>query len=266
MRRPLLTVALLFTLLGCGSGATEPRRLVIAATHTLEDSGILDSLVAGFEAADPRWRVHLVVAGSAQALEIASRRDADVVFTHSPEDERDFIESGFGTTRYPIMEGEFVLLGPFEDPARLRGTRDIAVAFRRIAETQNRFVSRGDFSGTHRKEQEIWQELRITPAGAWYIEAGAGMAEALRLAAEREAYILSDRPTFTILSNDLYLDVISAGDPRLINPYSAIDVIGASNLTGAGAFLTWLIGPEAREVIANFGKEPGNPPLFTPLR
>jgi tungstate transport system substrate-binding protein len=266
MRRLLLAAALALLVAGCARDGSEPRRLVVAATHTLEDSGLLDRLVAAFEAADSRYAVHVVVAGSAQALEIASRRDADVVLTHSPEDERDFIEGGYGTTRRIVMESDFVLVGPFEDSAALRGTRDIGVAFKRIADTGRRFVSRGDVSGTHRKEQEIWQDLEIVPSGPWYIQAGVGMAEALRIAAERDAYILSDRPTYMMLRDQLYLDVVSEGDPRLLNTYAVIDVIGADNLTGAGAFITWIIGADAQAIIAEFGKDAVGEPLFRPVR
>jgi tungstate transport system substrate-binding protein len=237
--------------------------VILAATHTIEDSGLLERLIDGFASMHPEYALQVAVSGSGQALELGRNGDIDVLLTHSPEDERDFLEAGHATVRRPVMESDFVLLGPPEDSAKIYRTRDVGQAFSRIAQARAPFISRGDASGTHRKEQSIWEELRITPSGSWYVEAGVGMADALRIASQRGAYVLSDRPTFLILRDALLLDVVSEGDTRLINPYAVLDVSNAANRQGARAFIEWITGPDGQAVIHLYGTDRIGRRLFT---
>lgn len=263
MRRTT-TAAASILLAACGSDAPAPERVLLAATHTVEDSGLLEPLVDAFAAAHPELILQVSVSGSGQALAIARRGDADVVLTHSPDDERTFIEDGYGLTRRVVMESEFVLLGPADDPAAVGGVRDIGEAFRRIVAAGATFVSRGDQSGTHRKEQAIWQDIDIVASGPGYIEAGLGMADALRVADQRRAYILSDRPTFMMLKESLDLAIVSQGDDRLLNPYAVTIARDAASPEGARTFVDWITGPEAQAIIRDYGVDAAGHGLFTP--
>ena len=262
MRRTTIAAASLL-LAACGSDVPAPQRLLLAATHTIEDSGLLEPLVAAFAAAHPELILQVSVSGSGHALAIARNGDADVVLTHSPDDERTFIEDGYGLTRRVVMESDFVLLGPTDDPAAVGGVRDIGEAFRRIVASGATFISRGDESGTHRKEQAIWQDIDIVASGPGYVEAGVGMADALRVADQRRAYILSDRPTFSMLRQSLDLVIVSEGDDRLLNPYAVMIVRDAANAEGARTFVDWITGPDAQTLIGDYGVDASGHGLVT---
>ena len=264
MRRFIVARLSLALCVACSSGGAGPDRVLLAATHTVEDSGLLEPLVAGFSAAHPEYVLQVSVSGTGQALAVARQGDADVLLTHSPQDERTFMEEGYGAARREVMESEFVLLGPSGDPAGVAGVRDVGEAFRRIAASGATFVSRGDESGTHRKEQSIWDELGVRPAAGAYIEAGVGMADALRIADQRRAYILSDRPTFLVLRESLDMAVVSEGDTRLLNPYAVIVVRDAFNPQGARAFMDWITGPEGQSLIRDYGGAAWRGGLFRP--
>lgn len=249
-----------------GAGSNLPTRVLLATTTTVENSGLLDVLVGGFEAAHPEFGLQVGVSGSGQALELGRLGDVDVLLTHSPLDERFFMEDGYGVVRREVMESDFVLLRPPGDPADVGTTRDVRAAFTKIADARAPFVSRGDESGTHRREQTIWGDLDITPGGDWYIVAGVGMADALRVASERGAYILSDRPTYLAQGGtNLDLDIAVEGDDRLLNPYSVIGVRGAANTRGAQAFIDWITGPDGQAVIGDYGAAGTGRSLFRPL-
>jgi len=235
-----------------GAGATELR---IATTHTLDDSGLLDALLPAFTR-DTGIRVKPIVAGTGQALRIAERGDADLVWSHSPADEERFVAAGYGHGRTVVMTNAFVLVGPPADPAGIAGERDAAVAFGRIATAKARFVSRADESGTHRKEMTIWQAAGIRPAGAWYIAAGVGMGATLRLADERSAYALTDEATYAALRRSLDLIVLSAGDPRLVNTYAVIRVDPKRSpridAVAAETFVRWITSGNGRALVAGY--------------
>lgn len=217
-----------------------------------------------FRRADPRFRVRAIAVGSGEALRLGARGDADVLLVHSPRAEEEFMAAGFGESRRHVMSNDFVLVGPPDDPAEVRGLGDAAAALRRIAEARAPFVSRGDESGTHAKERELWAAAGIAPAGPWYLEAGQGMGAVLVLANERGAYTLSDRGTYLTLRDQLRLTVLVEGDDRLKNEYSVIVVAGAANAEGARAFADWLISEEAQRLIGAFGVERYGRPLFVP--
>jgi tungstate transport system substrate-binding protein len=211
-------------------------------------------------------RVRLLAVGSGQAFALGRSRDADVLVVHAPTDELAFIDAGHGAARWPIMENDFVIVGPRADPAALRGGRDAVAALRRLALQRATWASRGDSSGTHRVEQRLLREAGLTnDSGMNVLEVGQGMAETLVLAGEREAYTLTDRSTYLTLRHTLALDVLVEGDARLRNVYSVVTVRGANNSDDAKGFAAWLRSPDARGLIAAFGRERYGSSVFTPL-
>lgn len=240
---------------------------MLASTTSTEDSGLFDVLLPAFQRAHPEYRLKLIAVGTGEALALGRRRDADVLLVHAPAEEAVFMRAGHGRTHRPVMTNDFVIIGPAEDPARVRDASDAGEALRRIAAARAVFVSRGDSSGTHRKELELWSVAGGRPPDprrAWYLEIGQGMGDALRVANERHGYTLSDRATFLFLGPVLELDVVLEGDAILFNPYAVITVAGARNEPGAEAFASWLVGPQARALIAEYGVERFGRRLFVP--
>src|SRR5207247_2204741 len=166
----------------------------------------------------------MIAVGTGQALALGRRGDADVLLVHAPQAEKQFMAEGHGIERRPVFYNDFVLDGPADDPAHVRAARSPAAAMAAIAQAHALFISRGDDSGTQKKELALWRSAGITPAGSWYLSAGAGMAEDLRMAAERRAYTLSDRGTYLALARSLRLAILFQGDPSLRNPYAVICV------------------------------------------
>lgn len=253
---------LLVAVLGAGC---DPERsaLVVSSTTSTEDSGLFDVLIPAFEGANPGLRVRILAVGSGQALELGRRGDADVVFVHAPAAESAFVADGYGEVRRAVMYNDFVLVGPAADPAGIRGLSDAAEALARIRAADAAFVSRGDDSGTHRKELALWRAAGVDPGGPGYLEAGQGMGDVLRIAAEKAAYTLSDRSTF-LFTPELALEVLVEGDPRLMNPYGVMAVRRAKNPEGAHAFVDWVTSDEGQRVIARYGVERFGRPLFHP--
>lgn len=252
------------TLAACG-GAADSVVITLATTHTVEDTGLLDELSGAFAVAHPGIRLRIVVAGSGEALAFGRRGDADVLLTHAPEDEAAFVADGYGVERWPILRNAFVLYGPTDDPAGVRGASDAAEAFRRIRRHRAPFISRGDDSGTHKRERAIWTAAGEEPAGSWYQEAGVGQADALRIASERGAYVLADRATFAVLEAALELAALSEGDPRLVNIYSVIRVTRAAHPAQADTLARWLTSDAVRSLIQRLGRDAQGRPLFEPV-
>ncbi len=246
----------------CSGRGTSP--IVLATTTSVEDSGLLEQLLPAFEASHAGVTVQATAVGTGQALELGRRGDADILIVHSPVDENRYVAEGHAIDRRPLMYNEFVLLGPPEDPAGIAGLTDVGEAFGRIAGAEMNFVSRGDDSGTHKRERSIWSAIGLTPAQPWYIEAGLGMGDALRVASERSAYILSDIATYLTNRASVELEIVSQGDPRLINQYSVLRVTNARNERSAIAFAEWLTGEEAAAIIENLAKDPFGAPVFHP--
>jgi tungstate transport system substrate-binding protein len=259
----LLLFAIGLTATACGR-ADAPTRLILATTTSVEDTGLLQQLVPAFETGFPQYRVQYTAVGSGQALEFGRRGDADALIVHSPDDEAAFMADGYGIDRRKVMYNEFVLLGPASDPAAVRDATGIIEAFRRIATAGAAFISRGDESGTHRREQSVWEATGIEPSGSWYTEAGVGMGEALGVASERQAYILSDIATWLYMRGGLDLALLSRGDPLLVNQYSVIRCSRAANPAGAAAFADWLVSEEAQSLIRGFGRDSVGEALFVP--
>ncbi|RMF97360.1 MAG: tungsten ABC transporter substrate-binding protein [Planctomycetota bacterium] len=253
---------------GCRQVADEHRSLTLATTTSTRDSGLLDVLLPQFEE-ETGITIKMIAVGSGQALEMGRRGDADVLLTHAPEAEKRFMEEGHGNLRYDVMYNDFVLVGPKANPAGVVKDEPITASLRRIADAESLFVSRGDESGTHMKELALWQESGITPKGDWYIEVGAGMAQTLRVASEKQAYTLSDRGTFLAQRDGLHLVILAEGDASLRNPYSVI-TIDAGKHPGvheeeARRFAEFLVSPQTQRAIAEFGVDRFGQPLFFPL-
>jgi tungstate transport system substrate-binding protein len=285
----LMLVTLLTALLiGCGSSeestATPPpdtsvpteaaeqpgetQTLILATTTSTENSGLLGYLLPDFEK-EYDVKVDVIAVGTGQALKLGEDGNADVLMVHARAQEDAFMDAGHGVRREDLMYNDFVILGPPDDPAGLRGMKKAAKAFEKIAEAQAPFVSRGDDSGTHTKEKEIWQAAGVEPTGDWYISAGQGMGAVLTMADEQQAYTLSDRATYlarTLEGTDL--EIMVEGDPILFNPYGVIAVNPdkGSHIKHdlANTFIDWLISVPTQEKIAQFGVAEFGAPLFTP--
>ena len=256
---PLLVAA------GCSQPRGEPTALTLATTTSTRDSGLLDVLVPIFEE-ETGIGVKVVAVGSGQALELGRRGDVDVLLTHAPEAEQQFMAEGYGEEHRSFMYNDFVLVGPQTDPAQLNLETSIIDAFRQIVRTQSLFVSRGDESGTHMKEKSLWNRAGLPTAGEWYVEAGAGMAEALRMASHKQAYTLTDRATFLAQQKGLKLTILSEGDPLLQNRYSVIVVSRRKHPhvqdKAARRFATFLLSRQAKTIIRQFGVRQFGQPLF----
>ena len=255
MRRSLL-FALSALLLS--SAAAEPEFLTIASTTSTDHSGLYDHLLPIYEKrTGVRFRV--VAVGTGQAIRTAMRGDADLLIVHHRESEERFVAEGYGLQRDDLMHNQFVLVGPRRDPAQVAQTHNIADALQRIAHSGSRFISRGDDSGTHKRERELWAHagIPVRPAsGSWYWEAGAGMGPTLNTATARGAYVLSDGATWAAFGNRRNLAVLHKGDPLLHNPYGII-VINPQRHPHvkqalAETFVAWLLSDEGQLAIAEF--------------
>jgi tungstate transport system substrate-binding protein len=252
---------------GCSGSNAESTTLTLATTTSTQESGLLDVLVPEFRA-QTEIDVHVVAVGSGQALELGRRGDADVLLTHAPAAEQKLMDEGWGAERRPLMYNDFVLVGPESDPAGIRGQTSIVESFSRIANQSASFVSRGDDSGTHQKEIQIWQTAGRDPTGDWYIRAGTGMAQALRMADEKQAYTLSDRATFLTLQKELQLQILIQRDPILRNDYAVLVVSKEKHphikSQAARQFADFLTSPATQKLIGEFGLAKFGEPLFFP--
>lgn len=250
--------------------AAEParRELVLASTTSLYDSGLFDQLLPAFEATHVDIRVRLVAVGSGHALALGRRGDADVLLVHSPAEELEFMRTGYGDSRLPVMRSDFIIVGPAADPAGVRDATGAADAMRRIAAAGARFVSRGDDSGTHRREAELWSAAGLGgpdgAASANRIEVGQGMGETLAIASERGAYTLTDVGTFSAMSGQLRLVRLFRGDPALLNEYAVITVAASRRAADAATFAAWLTSAASAAVIHGLGADETGGPIFVP--
>ncbi len=264
----ILVVALVLALSGCGEKkAEEVERtdLILATTTSTQDTGLLDEWVPMFEADNP-YTVKVIAVGSGAAMEMGKNGEADVLLVHSPAAEEQLVADGYAIDRNAVMHNDFILVGPASDPADLKDSSTAGEAFTAIAESGSKFISRADDSGTHVKELAVWKAADITPAGAWYVEAGKGMGDTLRIGSEEEAYVLTDRGTYLSLRGELDLDIILEGDPILFNNYHVMNVNPEKwpdvNFEGAKAFNAFCISREAQEFLKEFGVEKFGQPLF----
>jgi tungstate transport system substrate-binding protein len=255
----------LFVLAGCSGDSNVTRTLILATTTSTRDSGLLDVLIPQFER-ESGVRVRVIAVGSGQAIELGRRGDADVLLTHSPELEEQFMRDGLGEQQHALMYNDYVLVGPEADPAQASQASSFAAAFRKIHEAGSPFVSRGDHSGTHQREMAIWHDAGLEPSGPWYLRGGSGMAETLRIADQKQAYTVADQATWLASRRQLDLQVVSSGDPMSRNWYRVTRVRGKESLQvpseAAGEFIQFLLSEESRRTIARFGIEEFGEPLF----
>lgn len=264
------TIPVLASVLLAGSAradSADKKDVILATTTSVQDTGLLDVVLPLFTK-KTGYRVKPVSVGTGEALALAARGEADVVLVHAPEAEEKFIAEGHGTRRRPFAHNDFVILGQAADPAKVKATKTAAAAMAAIADAGAPFVSRGDDSGTHKKEKALWKAAAQTPAKPWYIESGTGQAETLRIASQKRAYVLSDRGSYLFLKDKLGLDIVSQGDPALLNKYSVIDLNSAKhpsiNAKGGLALADFLVSAEVQKILATFGVEKYGQPLFVP--
>lgn len=251
------------TLTGCG--VDGPPRLVLGTTHTLDDSGLIHVLVRAFkDQHEADLTLSVVVAGSGEVLAMAERGDVDVVLSHAPDAEAALVAAGGALSRRTVMHNTFVVAGPAADPAGVSSARSAADAFRRIAAAAQPFVSRGDDSGTHQAERAVWADARITPSWNGYMEAGTGMADALRLASQRRAYLLTDRATYEVLRDDLELQIVLDTGDELINQYSVLISTEARNRDAAHRFVDWLLAEPTQRLIGEWRATAHGGPFYVP--
>lgn len=254
MKKWILLLILL--LLVCPALAKEHLRL--ATTTSTENSGLLAELLPPFEQAND-CRVDVIAVGTGKAIKLGQNGDVDVILVHARSREDRFVAAGYGVDRRDVMYNDFVLLGPKHDPAGIKGGSDVTAAMAKIAAAKATFVSRGDDSGTHTREKQLWQAAAVTPAGDWYLEAGRGMGEVIIMAGERQGYTLSDRGTYLAFKPKTELLLSVAGDRRLFNPYGVIMVNPQKHphvkVALAKKFLDYLVSEPARQLITGFRKE-----------
>ena len=256
IRRMRVLLAIVLLLPAVAAGAAELR---LATTTSTENSGLLAHLLPDFEQLC-RCEALVIAVGTGRALKLGERGDADVLLVHSPPDEERFVAEGFGINRRAVMFNDFVLLGPPDDPAGVVGGRDVAAAMTAIADARAKFVSRGDESGTHKKEKRLWALAGFESDEAfspeWYVEAGVGMGQAIIVADELRAYLLSDRGTYLFFRDKTDLTGAVENEPRLHNPYSVIAVNPAVHpgvaYPLAVRFIKWLTSEQTRARIAAY--------------
>ena len=251
----LLTVLLALASSSLAQPPGQQRIIRLATTTSTDNSGLLRALLPAFERRSG-YRVHVIAVGTGKALRMGRDGDVDVVLVHARQAERDFVAQGFGERRFSVMYNDFVLVGPRDDPAGIREAATVDDAFRRLARGRHLFVSRGDDSGTHKKERALWRSAGVEPGGSWYREAGQGMGKVLQMAGELDAYTLTDRGTWLAMQKRLPLALLHQGDPLLFNPYGIIAVNHQRhpnvNHDGAMALIRWLTGKEGQARIAAF--------------
>jgi tungstate transport system substrate-binding protein len=254
-RRAFIVVALVGFAL---AGRAEERFITVASTTSTEQSGLFGYLLPVYER-ETGVKVHVVALGTGQALDVARRGDADVVFVHAKAAEEQFLAEGHGVKRYPVMYNDFVLIGPKSDPARIGGGKDIVVALRKLAVDNVPFVSRGDRSGTHMAELTLWKTAGVDidkAKGPWYRDTGQGMGPALNTAASMNAYILADRGTWLAFKNRGELAILVEGDKRLFNQYGVMLVNPAKHPSVkkelGQQFVDWVVSPAGQRAIAGY--------------
>ncbi|WP_273378641.1 substrate-binding domain-containing protein [Symbiobacterium thermophilum] len=246
----------------------ENPELILATTTSTVDTGLLDVLVPMFEE-KTGYVVKTVSVGTGQALKLGENGEADVLLVHAPESEKPLEEAGVVINRQLVMHNDFIIIGPPEDPAGVKGTTKAAEALKKIADAGSLFISRGDESGTHKKELALWNEAGIDPRGnAWYQETGQGMGATINVANEKLGYTLTDRGTYLAQKKNIELEIVLEGDSPLLNIYHVMQVNPEKwplvNAEGAKAFVEFMVDPEVQEIIRTYGVDKYGEPLFFP--
>jgi tungstate transport system substrate-binding protein len=264
----LLGIVTLLSIPGLTCVHAQQKTIILATTTSTQDSGLLDVLLPIFEKNTGHF-VKTIAVGSGQAMAMGQKGEADVLLVHSPAAERKFVAEGYGINRMLIMHNDYIIVGPTGDPAKIKGAKPTSEAFKKIASEKGLFISRGDNSGTHSKEREIWKLAGINPEGEkWYQQTGLGMGQTLNVTAEKKGYTLADRGTYLALKKNLNLDILVEGDAILLNIYHVIEVNPAKwpkvNVAGGKAFAYFMVSKETQEIIKTFGVDKFGSPLFFP--
>lgn len=262
----LLALFLTIVATGCaGQGANDQKaenkaapdnpKITLATTTSTYDSGLLDEIIPVFEK-ETGYEVHILSKGTGAALELGKRGDADVLLVHAKNRELQLVKEGYFVNRKDVMYNDFVIVGPPNDPAGIKGMEKAEDAFSRIAETKSTFISRGDESGTNIKEKSIWSQAGIEPSGEWYLAVGQGMGDTLRIASEKKAYTFTDRGTYLSVKDKLDLKILVEGDPILFNQYGIMatnpEKHPGVNYEGAMALISFMVSEKGQQMIGNF--------------
>ena len=265
-----ILIAVVLVVMGAANALAAPKQknIILATTTSTQDSGLLDKLIPIFEK-KTGYFVKTIAVGSGQAMKMGEKGEADVMLVHSPDAEKKFIEEGYGINRRLVMHNDFIIVGPGDDSAKIKGVKSSAEALKLIANSSSLFMSRGDNSGTHAKEKTLWKKAGIVPAGQkWYQETGLGMGQTLNVASEKKGYTLADRGTYLATRKSLALDILNEGDAALLNIYHVIEVNSAkwpkANAGGAKAFADFMVSKKTQDIIKTFGVDKYGSPLFFP--
>lgn len=278
----LALMILFFFLAGCGSQEKEVQNaepqvgsenvnnsVILATTTSTQDSGLLDVLVPMFEEKSG-YMVKTIAVGTGKALSMGENGEADVLLVHAPDAEKVLVDNGAAVNRQLVMHNDFVIVGPKEDSAGLKGMKDAAAAFKKVFDAEALFISRGDDSGTHKKEKKFWQSQSLSPEGSWYQETGQGMGQTIRVASEKGGYTLTDRATYLALKDEIELEILVEGDESLKNIYHVMQVnpdkFEMVNGDAAKEFVDFMIEQETQETIKTYGVDKFGQPLFFPDR
>lgn len=270
MKRRLLAMLAASVLLLSGTAAADPF-IIVASTTSTENSGLFKYMLPKFQG-ETGIEVRVVAVGTGQALKTARNCDADVLFVHHKPSEEKFVAEGYGVKRYDVMYNDYVVVGPGSDPAGIKGMKDATAAFKKIAAAKSPFTSRGDDSGTHKKELSLWKAAGIDApkaSGTWYRETGSGMGATLNTASAMNAYALSDRGTWLKFKNRGELTIVVEGDERLFNPYGIILVNPAKcpkvKAAEGQKFIDWVVSPTGQRAINHYKIE-GQQAFFSNAR
>lgn len=232
--------------------------LRVATTTSTENSGLLSVLHPVFEK-NNGVRLNVIAVGTGKALQLGANGDVDVVLVHAPAAEVAFMNAGFGIHREAVMHNDFVIVGPASDPLELHQLSTPNEVMKKIASGQGVFISRGDDSGTHKKENSLWQQVGINPKGHWYLSVGQGMGAVLRMANESGAYTLTDRGTYLAYQGKVALEIVFQGDPKLNNPYHVMAINPKRHphvkFDLAQQYIAFLISEESQKIINNFKRK-----------
>ena len=263
-----MMAALFLSVMAMPAPAAVQKTVILATTTSTQDSGLLDVLIPIFEK-QTGYFVKTISVGSGQAMAMGQKGEADVLLVHSPAAEKKMVDAGYGINRRLVMHNDFIILGPPQDPAGVKGMKSARDAFKKMAAAGALFMSRGDNSGTHSKEKEVWKAAGVKFEGQkWYQQTGLGMGQTLNVAAEKKGYLLADRGTYLAMKKNLGLDILVEGDGILLNIYHVIEVNPAKwpkvNKDGGKAFADFMVAKDTQAIIKTFGIEKFGSPLFFP--
>ena len=270
-----LVIATALTFAGCNSKTLitqSPKKtstMTLATTTSTQDSGLLDYLLPLFEK-DSGIKVKVIAKGTGEAIALGKKGDADALLVHAKAQEEQFVKDGWGVKRFQVCYNDFIIVGPKDDPAKLKtlAPNDVNKAFKILSDTKTPFITRGDGSGTETKEKAIWKATKITPSGSWYISAGKGMGPVLTMASEKKSYTLSDRATFLTMKDKLDLQIVTEKSKDLLNQYGVIMVnpkkYPSTKVTEATTFINWILSPKGQKLIGEYGKLKFGISLFIP--